>query len=178
MRAVRATLRDNAGMTVVEVIIALGVITVGLLALIAAMPLSTSLIGESNLKTTGTFLAQQRFEQIKNAKWTIAPGADCLGVSPSVDAAPVTATWVNCPGAAPAGLVTYPDEGFTTMTAYPRFQRQVRIENCSAASCGVASNALRRVTVTVSFASMTGPGTLNDATLESMRLVTLIAQRP
>src|SRR4029077_8704582 len=57
MRAVRAILRDTAGLTVVEVIIAVGVILVGLLALIATMPLATSSIAESSLKTTATFLA-------------------------------------------------------------------------------------------------------------------------
>ena len=40
------TLRDQAGITLAEVIVTLGVITIGLLALISAMPRSTSAIGE------------------------------------------------------------------------------------------------------------------------------------
>ena len=56
----KAVLRDTAGMTVAEVILAAAIIMVGLLAVIGVMPLSTSQIGEANLKTTATFLAQQR----------------------------------------------------------------------------------------------------------------------
>ena len=41
-----AVSRNNAGMSIVEVVIALGIIMVGLIALIAAVPLSTSLIGQ------------------------------------------------------------------------------------------------------------------------------------
>ena len=141
------------------------------------MPLSTSLIGESGRKTTAAFLAQQRLEQIRNAKWTFAPAADCLGVSASDTAAPVTATWANCPGAAPAGFVTYPDEDLNTMAGYPHYQRQVRVQNCDVASCGMATTTLRRVTVTVSFMPLTGVRTPN-AELENVQLVTLVARRP
>ena len=173
----KPTLRNSAGMTVVEVIIALGVITVGLLALIAAMPLSTSLIGESNLKTTAAFLAQQRLEQLKNAKWTVAP-PDSLGGGGS-DGSAAVAEW--------------PDEA--TVASYPQFQRQVRICECNRCvaraldpidpakttePCGIPTNPkeVRQVKVTVRFASMTGVGTLNSGTLESVQLVTFIAQRP
>lgn len=166
-----------AGLTVVEVIVALGVITVGLLALITAMPLGTSVIAASSRKTTAAFLAQQRLEQIKNARWSFAPAADCLGVSASDAAPPVTATWANCPGAPPPGLVTYPDEEFDTLAGYPHYQRHVRIRNCDAASCGVVTHALRRVAVTVSFAPMAGIRTPNAAS-ENVQLVTLVARKP
>lgn len=168
---------DTVGLTVVEVIVALAVITVGLLPLITAMPRGLGAIGESSRKTTAAFLAQQRLEQIRNARWSFAPPADCLGVSAADTAPPVAATWANCPGSAPLGLVTYPDEGFGTMTGYPHFQRQVRVRNCDAASCGVVTSALRRVAVTVSFARVTGVGTL-DAAPEHLKLVTLVARRP
>lgn len=166
-----------AGLTVVEVLIALGVVTVGLLALITAMPLGTSAIGASSRKTTAAFLAQQRLEQIKNARWTFAPAADCLGVSANDADPPVTATWANCPGAATPGLVTYPDEEFGTMTGYPHYQRRVRIRTCNAASCGIVTSSLRRVAVTVSFAPMTGLA-IPGAAPESVQLVTLVARRP
>lgn len=173
----RISLANCAGLTVVEVIVALGVITVGLLALITAMPLGVSVIGASSRKTTAAFLAQQRLEQIKNTRWSFAPAADCLGVSASDAAPPVTATWANCPGAPPFGLVTYPDEEFDTMTGYPHYQRHVRIRDCGAVSCGIVTDALRRVAVTVSFAPMTGIGKLSAAP-ENVQLVTLVARRP
>jgi competence protein ComGC len=174
MRTVKATLRDSAGMTVVEVLIALGVITVGLVALIAAMPLSTSRIGDSNLETTATFLAQQRLEQIKNAQWTTA--ADTLGGRGSTGTGAV-AQW--------------PDEAYNTIVipmgagnaSYPRFRRQVRISACSVIACGgiptgtEGINTLRQVTVTVLFFPLSGVGTAL-ANEESVQLVTLITQRP
>ena len=161
-------------MTVVEVIIALGVITVGLLALIAAVPMSTSLIGESNLKTTATFLAQQRLEQIKNAQWTLA--TPCPGVT----------TPAGCDGVGGAGsddstvVSKWPDE--LAVASYPQFQRQVRICDCAAACnalCGiVATNQVRRVRVTVTFSPLAGTGQRINATPESVELITLIAKRP
>ena len=170
-----AILRDDAGMTVAEVIVALAVITVGLLALISAMPRSTSLIGESNLKTTATFLAQQRLEQIKNAAWTLAtpcPGlanpAGCDGVGGAgSDGAAAVAAWA--------------DE--TPVASYPGFQRRVRVCDCSVGACNapcgiVATNQVRRVAVAVTFSGMTGTGQFNTATPESVTLVTLVTQRP
>ena len=165
-------------MTVVEVIIALGVITVGLVALITAMPLSTSLIGESNLKTTATFLAQQRMEQIKNAQWTTA--TDTLGGGNS-DGTGAVAQWpdenydtIAFPGAANCGA--------TDRSGGCRFRRQVRISDCSIVACsGIPTatagiNTLRQVTVTVLFRPLAGTG-MTQATEESVQLVTLIAKR-
>ena len=197
MRTAKAVLRDSAGMTVVEVIIALGVVTVGLLGLITVMPLSTSQIGQSNLKTTATFLAQQRIEQIKNAQWTKAyPGvaaADCLGGAVSNGMAAVSNTDPGCPDRANR----WPDEGYDTI-AFPgaancgatdrsggcRFRREVRIADCSTVICSEISTAtsvaagdtLRQVTVTVYFRPLAGTG-MTQATEESVQFVTLIAKR-
>ncbi len=170
-------------MTVAEVILALAIITVGLLALIAAMPLGTSQVGEANLKTTATFLAQQRLEQIKNSRWTTAPAADTLDGGGS-------------DGGAPLGQ--WPDEAYTTISipfvlngcpgtpqtcaSYPNFRRQVRITDCSVAPCsGIAVGTttvadLRQVTVTVFFRPLAGTGlALTDE--EAVQLTTLIAKR-
>jgi competence protein ComGC len=181
MRSVNATFHDNAGLTVVEVVLALAIIMVGLLALIAAMPLGTSQIGEANVKTTATFLAEQRLEQIKNAKWTTAPAVDGLGGGGS-DGGAAVAQW--------------PDEGYGSI-AFPgsancaandrsggcRFRRQVRIRDCSVLTCaGIATatatvNTLRQVTVTVFFLPFAGTG-VEQADEESVQLTTLIAKRP
>jgi hypothetical protein len=187
VRIVKTPFRDSAGMTVAEVIVALGIITVGLVALIAAMPLSTSQIGESNLKTTATFLAMQRMEQIKNATWTSA--TDTLGGAGSNGG---------------AAVVAWPDEDYGTI-AFPgaadcgaarsggcRFRRQVRITDCSIVSCsGIATgttgiNTLRQVTVTVFFHPLAGTGMAqNTGTTcfgstqgeECVQLATLMARR-
>ena len=169
-------------MTVAEVIIALGVITVGLLALITTMPLSTSSIAESNLKTTATFLAQQRLEQIKNAQW--CPTCGVAGAA--VD----TLGGGGSNGGPTAAVGQWPDEAYDTIVIasggvnanYPRFRREVRIADCSVISCSeiaigtVSANTLRQVTVTVSFWPLTGTGTVG-ANEESVQVVTLIARR-
>ena len=149
----KAIFRSTAGMTVAEVIIALGVITVGLLALLATMPLSTSTIAESNLKTTATFLGQQRLEQIKNAQWCFS----CGNAGAAVDT-------LGGAGANNTAVAQWADEAYDTIVvasgntnaSYPRFRRQV--------------------TVAVFFSGMTGPGTAS-ATEESVQIVTLIAKR-
>jgi Tfp pilus assembly protein PilE len=187
MGTAKARLQDSAGMTLVEVIIAAGIVIVGLVALIAAMPLGTSLIGESNLKTTATFLAQQRMEQIKNKTWTGA--TDTLGGAGS---------------SGDAAVAQWPDETYNTIANYPRLRRQVRIQDCSVAPPCIADvnptsllATMRQVTVTLSFypiviscaSSQTGAAACSDsdptrririrgAAEETVLLTTLITRRP
>jgi hypothetical protein len=154
-------------MTVVEVVVAAGVILVGLVALLGAMPLGTRLIGESNRMTTATFLAQQRLEQIKNARWTEKPVADTLGGGGS---------------SGTAAVPQWPDEAYGYDAGYPPFRRQVRISDCSVVACGGipigtgSANTLREVTVTVSFRPLPGVAT-SASNEEGVQLVTLIARR-
>ena len=184
-------------MTVAEVIIALSIITVGLLGLMAAMPLSTAQITESSLKTTAAFLAQQRLEQVKNAQWTATtpcpgtttpPGCDKLGGGGSNGGGAVTPQWpdedydtIPFPGA--------PNCGANDRSGGCRFRRQVRIRDCSIAQAGPgsppinppsancpASATIRQVTTTVFFRPMTGLGTLS-ATESFVQVTTLIARR-
>jgi hypothetical protein len=180
MSMIGAILRESAGMTVAEVMISIGIITVGLLSLLAAMPLSTSGIAESNLKTTATFLVQQRLEQIKTATWTTVPATDEIGGAGS-DGTAAIAQW--------------PDEGYGTI-GFPgaaacagdrsggcRFRRQVRIMDCSVVGCSgvptgtTAANTLRQVTVTVFFSGVSGAGTTAPGE-EAVQIITLIARRP
>lgn len=177
----KTLLRNSAGMTVTEVIVALGVITFGLLALIAAMPLSTSMIAESNLKTTATFLAQQHLERIKNTIWTVLPAADTLGGAGSNGAAAV-AQWPD----EAYGTITFPGAGNCTANDHSggcRFRRQVRIIDCSVISCSgipvgtVNANTLRQVTVSVFFRPTSGAGQSQTDVEESVQLGTLIARR-
>ena len=174
--------RNNAGMSVVEVVIALGVITIGLVALIAAMPLSTSLIGQSNFKTTAAFLAQQRLERIKNAQWTTAPAVDNLCNAASLNGGSACTQWPD----EDYGAIVFP--GAQPCAASDRsggcaYKRRVRIVDCSLVMCSAIPTAtgfvtdVRQVTVTVFFRPLSGVGT-TSATEESLQLVTLIARRP
>lgn len=176
MRRLRQMMQDTSGLTVAEVIVAIGIIMIGLVSLMAVAPLATSQVGESKLKTTAVFLAQQRLERVKNAQWTSAPLVDSLGGAGSNGGAAV-AQW--------------PDEGYNTITfvnnanavvaSYPQHRRVVRITSCDVApGCGIPVDpnlaTLRQVTVTVFFRPMTGVGMVGAAE-DSVQLTTLIAQR-
>ena len=111
----RRVVSDQRGMTLAEVLVALPIITIGLLALLSAIPLSTYATQEGRQTSTATFLANQRLEQVRNASWTAAcqvdgatglviPGAaavtDKVGLSSPSTAAPQD----------PSPAVTFADE--------------------------------------------------------------------
>src|SRR5215471_5793895 len=90
---------DDSGMSLMEVMIAVAILGVGLLALSSAIPIAAYGIQEGNQLSTATFLANQRMEQVRNATWTVCPSLDKLGVSAAATAAPDS-----------SGVVTFPDE--------------------------------------------------------------------
>lgn len=181
-RSLRSLVSNSAGVTLVEVIVAVSLTLTGLVALLAVVPLAVGHIGQANLKTKATFLAQARIEQVKNRPWTDVPvPGDCLGASADPDTGePVTAAWASppCPGAAPPGLVTFADEGYATIPGYPFHRREVRLRNCGAApGCeGIVDINLRQVTVSVYFQPQTGTGMI-AAGEDVVKLTTLIAKR-
>ena len=64
---------DQRGMTVPEILAAVVVIMVALVALASAIPISAYGIQEGSQLTTATFLANQRLEQVKLKQWTVKP---------------------------------------------------------------------------------------------------------
>jgi prepilin-type N-terminal cleavage/methylation domain-containing protein len=163
---------DERGMTLVEIMIAVAIMGVGLAALAQVIPLAAYGIHEGNHLSTATFLANQRLEQMRHARWEdgalpCGPGAamDQLGVSASATAAPIT----TCAG----GAVTFPDE-VPLAAPYDRFSRTARVTTCGAGlGCnGIVDDDLRQVTVTVTYRPMTGiglsPAGTNKATTVSM----------
>jgi type II secretory pathway pseudopilin PulG len=158
---------DERGMTIAEVVVAAAILMIGLVALISVMPLGTSVIGEANRKTTATFLAQQRMEQVKSAGLQWRLGTDPLG------------------GAGANGTIAvaqWPDEVYGSNANYPGYRRQVRIVDCSVVSCSgmgavSAANTLRQVTVTVAFLPLAGTGQALAAE-EQVQFVTLFTRRP
>ncbi|MGH7314614.1 MAG: type IV pilus modification PilV family protein [Candidatus Rokuibacteriota bacterium] len=181
-RVLRPLVSNSAGLTLVEVIMAVSLTLTGLVALLAVIPLAVGHVGQANFKTQASFLAQARVENVKNRPWTDVPiPGDCLGVSadPDVDQ-PVTAAWASppCSGPAPAGLVTFADEDYTTIAGYPLHRREVRVRDCGVApGCeGVVDANLRQVTVAVFFQPQTGIGTI-AAGEDVVKLTTLVAKR-
>jgi len=152
---------NDRGMTLMEILIAIGIIGVGLAALASVIPVSSYGIQEGNQLSTATFLANQRLEQVRNTRWSA--GAGVVGVLPcpvpsgSFDEMGVSASATVAPQA--CGTTTFPDES-AVAAPYAQYSRQVRIIDCGAgAGCqGVVSANRRLVTVTVGYRPLTGVG--------------------
>jgi type II secretory pathway pseudopilin PulG len=158
---------DQRGMTVPEILAAVVVIMVALVALASAIPISAYGIQEGSQLTTATFLANQRLEQVKLKQWTVKPDVDAVGVSASATAAPVS-----------GATTTFPDEN-PVAAPYTQFTRTVRITDCgTGAGCGgVVHAGLRQVTVTVSYQPLTGQGQAAAGTTKSAIVSLVVAQR-
>ena len=176
---------DSArGISLVEVLIALGVLGIGLAGLGAVVPLSTRGLQEGTQVSTATFLAEQRLEQIAAAPWSATPPNDCVGTSGEG-----AAGWSFAAGMTPRATGTchgedvgYADEGphgdGSTRLADPfgGYTRRARIQPCDApgATCGgITDPALRFLTVRVGYVSHGS----NGAEPRWVELSTLIARR-
>lgn len=178
--------RDEAGLTLAEVLVALSVILIGLVALAALVPASFGHIGQANFRSTAVFLAQQRLEQVKNGDWTCYPGyIDSVGLSNPDTAAP-TVTTATCASPLPLDItgntttVTFADEARGSIAGYPLYRRQVRIADCGVApGCDgvVLDSGIRHVTVSVFFWPQTGVGTINADSEDIVRVATYVALR-
>jgi len=153
----RTLISSERGMTLAEVLVALPIITIGLLALLSAIPISTYATQEGSQTSTATFLANQRLEQVRNAQWTATcpATADSLGVSASATAAPTDG----------GGVTTFADEN-PIAAPYTAYTRQVRITDsvASTTTCNVATGVItgaygiRTVTVTVTYRPLSATG--------------------
>ena len=164
--------RSPAAFTMIEILIAVAIIGVGLVALSSAIPIAAYGIQEGNQLSTATFLANQRLEQVRNAEWRaaqgVAPAVDTLGLSPSDTAAP----------AGDGDLITFPDE-IPLEAPFGGYTRTVRIAGCDeGGGCGgIVSPDLRQVTVTVTYQPMTGIGVAAPTATKSAIVTMYIARR-
>ena len=69
---------DERGLTLVEILIALVVISVGLVGIAIVVPVSSEAIQQGGQLSRATFLAEQTIEQARLATWTSAPRVDSL----------------------------------------------------------------------------------------------------
>jgi len=173
---------DERGLTLAEILVALAIISIGLVGLAAVVPISSYGIQEGNQMSTATFLAEQRLEQLRGAQWVATPAVDCLGSSGTT-----SSSWSFSGGSAPGGIsagcspANFNDESSTGTplpTPYGRYARQVRIRPCDAAGsgCGVSDAALRMVTVRVSYTPLQGIGGVATSQ-KFVELTMLIAER-
>ena len=152
--------RGERGFTLVEILIAMVILTIALLGVAGAvalqsggialsLPIGQAAVTRGHYISTATMLAQERLEQIKRLQYTIGP--------PAVDQI--------SPDPTPTGFA---DEDFGTITGYPNFRREVRVQT------GVPATNIKTVTVTVRFNLPKETGTSE----ESVKISTLIAARP
>ena len=163
-----ASLRNDRGITVAEVLVAAAILAIGLAALMSVVPVASYAVQDGSQTSTATFLAQQRLEQVRNAAWNAV--SDCIGLSPNATSAPAPFPVGTCG----ATLVTYPDEA--TVSGFAQYARTVRITDCGVTPCGtVTSPAMRLVMVTVTYRPLSAAGGSNSNT--SVILEWLVAQR-
>lgn len=137
---------NQRGMTMVEVLIAVFVITVGLVAVATGMQLATSGVAVGQQQTTAAFLAEQRLEDVK-----------AFLVSSSISQ-----------GFANITITNFPAEAYNSISGYPNYRRTTTITNPTATTkrvtvsvfwfpVGVSrtANAERDVTVSVLLTSRT-----------------------
>ena len=167
-----ASLRNDRGITLAEVLIAAAILSIGLAALMTVVPVASYGVQDGNQTSTATFLAQQRLEQVRNALWTntAAGGNDCVGLSANATSAPAPSPADTCG----ATVVTFPDEA--SVPGFVQYARTVRITDCNVTPCGtVTSPAMRLVMVTVTYRPLSAAGGSNSNT--SVTLEWLVAQR-
>jgi Tfp pilus assembly protein PilV len=179
---------QQRGMTLAEVLVALPIIMIGLIALLSVIPLSTYATQEGSQTSTATFLANQRLEQVRNAQWfatcnvdvatgLVIPGAavvtDTVGVSSPSTAAPKD----------PSNAVTFADES-PMASPYARYSRQVRITDSgvpAAPTCDAAGNmsgtGMRQATVTVTYTPLSATGKNAVSGPRSVSVTMQVAQR-
>jgi type IV pilus assembly protein PilV len=109
-RATHAHIRSRAGFSLLEVMVALLIFSLGLIGLAALLMLSVKTNYAATLRTQATFLAQSMSERMRaniigvwngsyDGKWTTAPAASCdptaKGCSPSDLASWDVSAWVD-----------------------------------------------------------------------------------
>jgi prepilin-type N-terminal cleavage/methylation domain-containing protein len=171
---------SERGFTLVEVLLAAFVMTIGLVGLLSVVPVGTSATTDGYRLSTATFLANQKLEEVRNMPWRSAPANDCLGFSASATAAPTVpagatctlgGTTINAGGALP----WFANEA--SITGFQGYQRNVRITNCGAgAGCsGVVDATLRNVVVTVTY--RTGSAVAVSSIDKPVAVTMLVTQR-
>ena len=149
---------NERGFTLVEVLLAAVLTTVGLVGLLAVIPMASFAVQEGNQLSTATFLANQKLEVARHMPWASSPAKDCLGISSTPTSSPrvpagatctLGATTINAGGLLP----WFATESSSAIAGFPGYSRTVRVTDCGVPpGCGGITNpAIRSVTVTVTY---------------------------
>lgn len=154
--------RGEQGFALIEILVAIAIISIGLLGLAGAMAVqsggvsSAIAMGQGAVTrgyyvSTAILLAQDGLEQVKRLTYCAACGAGGAAVDQLASSPPTT----------------LPDEA--PVSGYANFNRQVRVANYL-----VGTNPMKTVTVTVTYSVPTA----TSVNTESVVLSTLVAARP
>ena len=143
--------RDESGLTLVEILVAVALILVGLVAVMQAFPLATQGMDTGRRQSTADFLAEQKIEEIK--AWSLAPAPR------GFDNVPICNP--SCTGLSGA-LAVFNLEGFNSISGYGDYGRTVVVQN------GPAVNT-KLVRVTASYRQVTGGTQVSVETLIAKR---------
>ena len=146
---------SQAGFTVAELLAAIFVISLGLVAVGAGFATAIQGVETGRQQTTATFLAEQRMEQVR---------AGLLGNS-----------LVGCMGFANITAACFPAQAYGTIANAPGYRSTVTITDCPGVACVPAGTISRkRVDVEVFYQPIVAWGVQLTAE-RSVRLSTLIA---
>lgn len=141
-------------MTLAEVLAALTLLSIGLVAMISLLPLAGLGVHEGGHRSGATFLAWQRLEQIRHAVGTAEPSND-----PLVDVS-----------------VSFPDEP-AVAAPHAAFGRSVRVRDCGLGCSGTLTPGVRQVTVTVTYPAGSAQGGVSPTQRGAVVLSTYIGPR-
>lgn len=133
----RSLLSGERGLTLAEILPAVALLSLGLIAMISLLPPAASGIREGEHRSRAIFLASQRLEHVRHRVGRSGPDTDPLAMVSTA----------------------FPDE---PMLAAPdaAFSRTVRVVDCgqSQGCSGVQSPGLRQVSVTVGYPGSASEG--------------------
>ncbi len=154
--------KDESGLTLVEILVAVALIMIGLVALMQWFPLGTQGMETGRKQSTAVFLAEQQLEQVK--AWALSTTAPqgWANLPANCGAAPDPA----CPANTPFAF-----QDFNAIPGYPEYSRTVIL------AAGPTATT-RLVRVQVNFRRVTSVGVLTNvaAGANQVELATVIAQ--
>lgn len=152
-------LKSESGLMLVEILVAVGIIMIGLVAVMQAFPVGVQGVDVGYRQSTAVFLAEQKLEQIK--AWALSTQA--VPVQQGFNTVLPGGTCFNAPN--PCA-----QENFNTIAGYPGYSRIATV-NCPAGPpagpCPTATTAT--VQVQVIYRNVTGQDQVTLATLLSDR---------
>jgi Tfp pilus assembly protein PilV len=140
--------RDQAGLTLAEILVSAAILTIGATALLGALTLGVGGVEASRQSSTAVFLAEQRLEEARSFAFSTAAGRG----------------FTNLTAAA------FPAEGYNAIAGYGGFRRMVAVTDNPG---GTADTKL--VQVTVFYRPMSSAGGRDAET--SSTVSTILASR-